>query len=139
MLARKIRLADISSINLKVYERNSAKLIAIQHGKEIPWKIERVFFINSRNVEERGDHAHLNGFQAFICITGSAKLVCKDGFKTQEIEIEAFDQVILVPPGIWVNLELKESTSIAVMTNLAYDEKDYIYKWRQFLEFKGHS
>ncbi len=139
VFAHDSRLADISSVNLKVFVKNTAYLAAVEYGKEIPWNIERVFFITARNSEERGDHAHLQGFQAFICINESANLICKDGLETRELKIEALDQVILVPPGIWVNLKLQENATIVVVTNLTYDEKDYVNQWDHFLKLKGFS
>lgn len=139
MLARKVQLSDITTTKLKVFERNSGKLVALEHSKEIPWNIERVFFITTRDAEDRGDHAHLHGFQAFLCITGSARLVCKDGIETRELKMDPLDEVILVPPGIWVNINLLGDSALAVMTDLPYDEKDYITQWDDFLKLKGLS
>jgi len=137
MFAHESQLADISSVNLEVFAKNTAFLAAVEYGKEIPWSIERVFFITARNSEERGDHAHRQASQAFICINESANLICKDGLETRELKIEALDRVILVPPGIWVNLKLQENATVAVVTNLTYDEKDYINQWDHFLKLKG--
>lgn len=139
VLSQVSRLHDISSVKLKVFEKNTGSLVALECGKEIPWDIERVFFITSRNSEERGNHAHLQGFQAFICINGSASLICKDGFETRDLKIRALEQVTLVPPGIWVSLLLERNTTIAVVTNLTYDEKDYVSQWDHFLKIKGLS
>ena len=139
VLARKVQLSDIKTTKLKVFKKNSGKLVALQHSKEIPWNIERVFFITTRDTEDRGNHAHVHGSQAFLCITGSAHLVCKDGIETREFKIDPLDEVVLVPPGIWVNINLFGDSALAVMTDLPYDEKDYITQWDDFLKLKGLS
>lgn len=139
VLAKKVQISDIKTTSLKVFKKNSGKLVALQHSKEIPWNIERVFFITTRDAESRGDHAHVRGSQAFLCITGSAHLICKDGTETREIKIDPLEQVVLVPPGIWVNINLFGDSAVAVMTDLLYDEKDYIRQWDDFLNLKGLS
>lgn len=139
MLAKKVKLSDITSTKLKVFKKNSGKLVALEHSKEIPWNIERVFFITTRNREDRGDHAHVQGSQAFLCIMGSARLVCKDGLELREFEIDPLGEVVVVPPGIWVNINLPGDSALAVMTDLPYDENDYITQWDDFLILKGLS
>ena len=139
VLAKNVKLSDITGMKLKVFKKNSGKLAALQHSKEIPWNIERVFFITTRNTEDRGDHAHVHGSQAFICIMGSARLVCKDGIELREFKIDPLDEVVVVPPGIWVNINLSSDSGLAVITDLPYDENDYITKWDDFLKFKGLS
>lgn len=139
MLAKNVKLSDITSTQLKVFKKNSGKLVALQHSKEIPWNIERVFFITTCNSEDRGDHAHVQGSQAFLCVMGSARLVCKDGLELREFKIDPLAEVVVVPPGIWVNINLSGDSALAVMTDLPYDEDDYITKWEDFLLLKGLS
>jgi len=139
VLAKNVKLSDITSIKLEVFKKNSGKLVALQHSKEIPWNIERVFFITTSDTEDRGDHAHVDGSQAFLCIVGSAQLVCKDGIELREFKIDPLDEVVVVPPGIWVNINLSGDSALAVMTDLPYDENDYITQWDDFLKLKGLS
>jgi dTDP-4-dehydrorhamnose 3,5-epimerase-like enzyme len=139
VLAKNVKLSDITRIKLEVFKKNSGKLVALQHSKEIPWNIERVFFITTRDAEDRGDHAHIDGSQAFLCIVGSAHLVCKDGIELREFKINPLNEVVVVPPGIWVNINLSGDSALAVMTDLPYDENDYITQWDDFLKLKGLS
>jgi hypothetical protein len=43
------------------------------------------------------------------------------------------EQTLLVPPGIWVTLEIEEKSSLTVLTDYAYDERDYIRDWDEYL------
>lgn len=137
MSQRETRLSDIEILKLDIFQKFSGKLVALQSGNEIPWKIERIFFISTRNSEDRGDHAHIEAHQAFVCIAGSGRLICKDGSESINIEMNAIDTAVLLPPGIWVNISLSENSSLAVITDLPYDEADYIRRWDNFLKHKG--
>ena len=130
-------LVDLTREKTRVFEKNSGRLVPIQYGDHIPWSISRVFFITSQEKEDRGNHAHIDSYQAFFCVTGSAQLICKDGISSTEFELSALGDLIIVPPGIWINILLSNDSSIAVFTNLPYDEKDYINEWDVFLKFKG--
>lgn len=133
-----MRLSDITTANTVVFTKNSGNLVAIQQGDQIPWNLKRVFFITTSSNENRGNHAHVNGYQAFFCITGSVQLLLKDGISIEERLLNPLGEVVLVPPGIWVDVHLLENSTLAVFTDLTYDEKDYINNWDHFYKFKGH-
>lgn len=137
--ANKAELSGIEQKNLGTFSKNSGKLATLQFGKDIPWTIARVFFITSELPELRGDHAHIRCNQAFICTLGNVKIICKDGIDEEEFELTTLDRVLLVPAGIWVNLFMSERTSIAVLTDLPYDESDYIRTWEDYEKFRGVS
>lgn len=137
MSQRDTRLSNVEILKLEVFQKSSGKLVVLESGNEIPWKIERIFFISTLNSEDRGDHAHIEAHQAFVCITGSARLMCNDGTETINIEMNSIDMTVLVPPGIWVNISLSENSSLAVITDLPYDEADYIRRWDIFMKHKG--
>ena len=136
MLGKNSSLSDVTTLELEVFQRNTGRLVAVQHGKEIPWSIERVFFIASEGAENRGDHAHFNGYQAFIATSGTSQLHCKDGLQTKTFELSDLSTVIFVPPGIWTIISLTGNSSLAVLTNLPYDENDYMRSWDEFMKFK---
>jgi hypothetical protein len=134
---RKTRLSDVTTLKLEIFQKHSGKLVALQHGKEVPWQMERIFFITTQNSEDRGDHAHFKGHQAFVCTAGSARLICKDGNDSKSIEMDSMDKVVFVPPGIWTNISLSENSSLAVMTDRPYEDADYIRQWEDFMKHKG--
>ena len=55
-------------------------LIAIEAEREVPFKIERVYFVyDTQPGVERGFHAHKSLEQWMICVTGSCVIVVDDG------------------------------------------------------------
>jgi len=132
-----MQLSDIVMIKLEIFQRGSGKLSALQQGREIPWQIKRAFFISSEQPENRGNHAHIDCQQAFVCTMGNVLLTCKDGILEREFFLTPLNQVLIIPQGIWTTLSLSAQSSLTVMTNLLYDESDYITRWEEFKKFRG--
>lgn len=131
------KLSDIELIDLATFTRNSGKLAALQFQKNIPWAITRVFFITSELPESRGGHAHIQCNQAFFCNIGHVNIVCRDGTNENSFELTTMECVLLVPASIWVDVVMLEQSSLTVLTDLPYDESDYINKWDEYLKFRG--
>ena len=65
------------------------------------------------------------------------KIICRDGTNENSFELTTMECVLLVPASIWVDVIMSEQSSITVLTDLPYDESDYINKWDEYLEFRG--
>ena len=130
-------VSDIELKDLATFTRNSGKLAALQFQNNIPWGITRVFFITSLLPETRGGHAHIKCNQAFFCNSGQVKIICRDGTNQSSFELTTMECVLFVPAGIWVDVVMSEQSSLTVLTDLPYDESDYINKWDEYLEFRG--
>lgn len=139
MLSTETALFDISELKLHTFTKGSGVLAAVEYAKEIPWEIQRVFFITSKEQEDRGDHAHIEGRQAFICVSGQISLVCKDGRGEKLFELAELNEIVFVPAGIWTNMRMSPHASLAVITDLRYEESDYIRNWEDYLKYKGVS
>jgi len=138
-LASDSGVTDVTLSSLHVFKQNSGKLSSVTFGEEIPWEIARVFFISVDDPETRGDHAHIRCNQAFICTMGSVRIVCKDGVNEKSFTLDALQQLLIVPAGIWVNLNMEEHSSVAVLTDLPYDEHDYLRSWQEYEAFRKKS
>ena len=130
-------IGNLEVLPLRVFKKNSGKLAALEIAKNVPWPIQRIFFISSVSSEHRGNHAHKECTQLIVCISGTVLIRCQDGMNQMDITLSDLDSSLLVPPGIWVELQMGPNTSIAVITDLKYDEDDYINKWDDFLKFRG--
>lgn len=130
-------LQDCRLINLPNHVRGSARLTVMNVLEEIPWAIKRIFFIENKFLENRGDHAHKLCSQLFIPNSGQIELICHDGKTEARYFLNSLDHALLVPPGIWVKLVMESKSSVTVLTDQYYDAEDYINVWSQFLDFKG--
>ena len=136
MIIHKSRVSNIHSIKLNVFNKDSGKLSVIQSGNEIKWKIERVFFISVTDPEIRGEHAHHESQQAFVCTAGQVDLELSDGTEEKIFQLFPLEEVVVVPPGIWVTIKMSSMSSLTVLTDQPYDESDYIHDWEIFRKLK---
>ena len=133
----KSRVADVFDIATDQFIDNSAILTVVESRKQLPWDIERVFFLQSSTDAIRGKHAHKSCNQAFLNLHGSSVLTLKDGKEQLVVELESSNTIKLVPAGIWVEVDLRNGSCLAVFTDQTYEENDYIRDWNEFLEFKA--
>ncbi len=136
MIIHKTRVSNIYSSKLNVFNKDSGKLSVIQSGNEIKWKIERVFFISVTDPEIRGDHAHHESQQAFVCTAGQVDLELSDGTEEKIFQLFPLEEVVVVPPGIWVTIKMSSMSSLTVLTDQPYDDSDYIHDWEIFRKLK---
>lgn len=132
MSEHKSEISDIEFIKMKVFTRKFSSLTSVEYQKQIPWPIERVFFIASEELDERGNHAHKKCHQAILCINGEVTIKCFDGENKVSYNLENFRNLMLVPPGIWLTINFQPGSSIAVLASENYLEEDYIRNLEDF-------
>jgi hypothetical protein len=133
MNRNKFSVEDIVEGKLQTFSSAHAILTPISLVDQLPWQAVRMFFISSQDSEVRGKHAHRTCSQFFICSLGTVTLRCTDGISDKIYVLDKNEQTLLVPPGIWVTLEIEEKSSLTVLTDYAYDERDYIRDWDEYL------
>ena len=101
-----------------------------------PLKVKRFFTLESENKETRGFHAHKVCQQTVICTLGSAKVICRDGIVSQEFQLITNSSPLIIPPGIWTEIELNSSSRLIILASEYYDESDYVRDWDAFMEFR---
>lgn len=125
-------LSNIRKIKLRSFIKDSGTLSIIEGTRQTPWTIARSYFISTNFPEVRGGHAHRECSQAIICLFGAVKIKCSTPTKYQTYELLPHNEFLIIPPGIWVDLETKENTVLAVLTDQFYDEADYLRDWVEY-------
>ena len=125
-------LSSIELKKVKSFSKDSGTLSIIEGTRQTPWVIARSYFISTYLPEVRGGHAHRECSQAIICLSGSVEIKCSTPKSYQTYELQPHNEFLLIPPGIWVDLETKENTVLAVLTDHFYDEADYIRNWAEY-------
>ena len=86
----------------------------------------------------RGGHAHKNLYQFLIALSGSFDVVLDDGNQKTKITLNKPNKGLLIPNGIWRELENFSSGSVClVLASEEYDESDYIRNYKKFLSYKN--
>jgi len=125
---------------IKVYKlqknKNNPNLIIGELKKKFGFICKRFFFILGDKNEIRGHHAHKKQLQFMVCLSGSCQLEF-DNFKTKKsIKLDNNKVGVKVSSGIWgVQKYLEKNTLLLVLSDAAFNEKDYLRDYKDFKKF----
>ena len=127
-----VRLIEIPKIcdsrgNLSVIERDT-----------IPFVSKRVYYLyDVPSGSERGGHAHKVQQELLVALSGSFDVILNDGEATRKVTLNKPNIGLLIPMGIWRELENFSSGSVClVLASDEFDEGDYIRDYQDFKLFK---
>ena len=120
-------------ISLPLQKNNSGSLIFIENHSQVPFEIQRIFFVKGKKDNPRGNHAHYKCSQFLICITGSIEVECDNGKSKSLFLLDSFNKGLLIPPLIWAKQNYQLDNSIlAVICDMKYNKDDYIHDYDLF-------
>ena len=136
---KKTSVYDCSVIELpRIYSRQG-NLTPIHEYEDVPFKIERVFYLyDIPGGEDRGAHAHKECHQFLIAASGSFEIILDDGKNKRTVVLNRPYFGLHLPPGIWAAEQGFSSGAIClVLTSHKYDENDYIREHADYLKYIG--
>ena len=87
---------------------------------------------------KRGGHAHKELQQFLIALSGSFDVVLDDGSERETITLNRPNKGLLIPNGIWREIENFSAGSVCLsVVSAPYDEGDYIRDYQDFLLSKN--
>jgi dTDP-4-dehydrorhamnose 3,5-epimerase-like enzyme len=130
----KNKIQDIKLIAIPKIEDRRGNLAVIEKDC-VPFKINRVYYLyDVPSGAYRGGHSHKNQLEFLIALSGSFEVVLTDGKNDQKVMLNKPDQGLLIPTGIWRELENFSSGAVClVIASDVFDEDDYV---RNFKDFK---
>ena len=129
---------DCSVIELPKIENRAGNITPVSNSKEIPFDINRVFYIyDIPGGKDRGAHAHKECHQFLVAASGSFEVELDDGITKRTVMLNRPYFGLHIPPGIWAAEKSFSSGAIClVLASHQYDEEDYIREYKDFLSFK---
>jgi len=128
------KINAIQLLNIPVVEDVRGNLGIIQ-SDFLPFEFKRVYYLfDVPSTAFRGGHAHINQQEVLIALSGSFEVTVNDGIKVKRYLLNKPNVALLIPTGIW--RELENFSSGAVCLVLASDdflEEDYIRNFDEFL------
>lgn len=124
-------------IELPKYTDPRGNLSVIEELKDIPFKIERTYWIyDVPGGESRGGHAFKENEEFIIALSGSFDVVLRDGKDKQTFKLNRSYYGLYVPKGWWREMENFSTNSLAlVLSSTKYHANDYIRNFEEFLKF----
>lgn len=112
--------------------------LSVVEGNLIPFEMKRVYYLyDIPGGATRGGHAHIAQEELLVALSGSFEVVLKDGENEKTVMLNRPDTGLLIPKGIWRELQNFSSGSVClVIASDVFDEHDYIREYSDFQLFK---
>lgn len=127
---------DSSLIYLPQVGDRSGHITAVNNEIEIPFEINRVFYLyDIPGGESRGAHAHKACHQFLIAVSGAYEVLLDDGKIKRQLLLNRPNYGLHIPPGIWASeVNFSAGSVCLVLASHAYDESDYIRDYNEFIK-----
>ncbi len=135
----KTTLEDIQLIDIpKISDPDGRGNLSVIEKEMLPFTIERVYYLyDVPSNSTRGGHAHIELRQCLIALSGSFDVVLDDGRQKKVITLNRPNVGLLIPTGIWRELENFSSGGVCLsLVSDVYKESDYIRDYANFLSLK---
>lgn len=131
-------LKDVQLIEIPKIEDVRGNLAIIEKNV-LPFDIKRVYYLyDVPSNAYRGGHAHKKLSQVLISLSGSFDVVLDDGKERSKISLNKPNKGLLIPTGIWRELENFSSGSVClVLASEVFEETDYIRDYDEFISYKN--
>jgi dTDP-4-dehydrorhamnose 3,5-epimerase-like enzyme len=112
--------------------------LAVIEGDTLPYDIKRVYYLFDVHSDAyRGGHSHKDQQEFLIAVSGSFEVVLDDGRSKQRVMLNKPNKGLLIPTGIWRELENFSSGAVCVvLASDEYLEADYVRDYDEFLALK---
>lgn len=128
---------DCTMIFLPQIGDRSGHITPITNNLEIPFKVDRVFYLyDIPGGESRGAHAHKQCHQFLIAASGSFEVLLDDGKAKRLVQLNRPHVGLHIPPGIWASeINFSSGAICLVLASHKYDESDYLREYESYLQF----
>jgi len=135
----KTTISDIKLINLPKIEDPRGSLSFIEEESQIPFKIERTYWIyDVPGGQSHGGYAFIKQHEFIVALSGSFDITVEDGKEERTYSLNRSYYGLYIPNGIWRKLENFSTNSLAIiLSSSIFSEDDYIRDYQGFLTFKG--
>lgn len=133
-----VTVQDCKIIDLPKNHQLNGNLTSITNGVEVPFDVKRIYYLyDVPGGNSRGGHAHKALHQIMIALSGSFSVTLDDGQNKKTFMLNQPYQGLLIPPGLWRDLDNFSSGSICmVLASELYDEEDYFRNYQNFKDWK---
>ena len=128
---------DITFIQFQTHGDDRGSLVALEDNKNIPFKIERLYYIfNTKSEVRRGFHAHKQLKQLAVVIKGSCRFMLDNGKEKIEVLLDNPEQGLFIESFVWREMyDFSDDCVLLVLTDAKFNEEDYIRDYDEFLKY----
>jgi dTDP-4-dehydrorhamnose 3,5-epimerase-like enzyme len=127
----------VKLIDLPKFEDPRGNLTFIEQEKQIPFKINRVYWIyDVPGGQKRGGHAFKEQQEFIVALSGGFDVVVDDGKQIQTFSLNRSYYGLYIPAGLWRHMQNFSTNSLAlVLSSTIFNDEDYILNHKDFKRF----
>jgi dTDP-4-dehydrorhamnose 3,5-epimerase-like enzyme len=112
------------------------KLVAVEGKKDIPFSIQRVFYIfGSDSDVVRGKHANRKSEFVLINVAGKSKVRITDGKEEIIVSLDKPMTGIYLPKMVWKEMyDFSPDSVLLCLASTHYDQTEYIRNYNDYLK-----
>lgn len=129
-----MKVKDCEIVNLQKIGDRRGNLSIIEEQKQIPFDINRVYYIyDVPGGERRGGHAYKENREFIVALSGSFDVKLNDGEEERVFSLNRSYYGLYVPAGLWREMENFSTNSLAlILSSTEFDENDYIMDFNEY-------
>ena len=122
-------------MTFKDYGDERGKLVVIEGEMDVPFKIERCFYIYGTDFEKvRGNHANRESEFVLINVAGQSKVMVTDGVQRAVVDLDLPRKGIYIPRMIWKEMyDFSQDSVLLVLASTHFNEEEYIRDYDTYL------
>lgn len=131
-----LAVGGVTRYRLPEFADLRGSLVVGELGEQLPFAPKRFFILHAVPTRQvRGEQAHRNLHQFFVCLQGECCLLVDDGTSRQEVRLAELHIGIHVPPMVWaVQYKFSPDAMVLVLASGPYDPADYIRDYDTFVQ-----
>lgn len=113
--------------------------LSVIQGDAIPFEMKRIYYLyDIPSGGRRGGHSHKNCQELLVALSGSFDVILNDGKEQKTVTLNKPNVGLLIPNGIWRELENFSSGSVClVLASAVFEEEDYIRNFADYILSKN--
>jgi quercetin dioxygenase-like cupin family protein len=94
--------------------------------RQLPFAVQRVFWITNADGAKRGGHRHRKTRQALVALAGRVEVLMDDGKHRETVALDRPGRCLLVEPEDWHTMTFGPGAILLVLASEPYDKSDYV-------------
>lgn len=121
-------------LNFKECGDERGFLVAIEGNQDIPFEINRIFYIyGSDSKEVRGKHANINTQFVLINVKGHSKVRIDNGAESVVVELDRPYKGVYLAANVWKEMyDFSEDSVLLVLASTHYDKAEYLNDYSEW-------
>lgn len=135
-----MNIEEVKLIELPRFNDPRGNLSFVQELDQIPFKIERTYWIyDVPGGENRGGHAFMETEEFIIAMSGAFDVIVSDGVQKRTFTLNRSYYGLYIPKGLWRDIDNFSTNSLALeLASTKYSREDYVEDYCQFKTMKQH-